>query len=66
MLLKQKAFFSTLVIVGVYAAFDEIHQIFIPGRSCDIRDWLVDFISAFIAVALVYILVKSNILKKEK
>jgi VanZ family protein len=33
------------VIVGVlYAASDEIHQLFVPGRMCDIMDFMVDCI----------------------
>lgn len=27
---------------SVYAATDEIHQLFVPGRSGEVRDWLID------------------------
>ncbi len=33
----------TLTICLVYALFDEIHQMFIPGRSCDPYDLIADF-----------------------
>jgi len=63
-ILKEKAIFSTLVIVGIYAALDELHQLFIPGRSCDIRDWLTDIIAACIAVFVVSLLTKKNHVKQ--
>lgn len=27
---------------SAYAITDEVHQIFVPGRVCDVLDWLVD------------------------
>lgn len=30
----------------VYGASDEIHQYFVPGRSCDIFDWIADAVGA--------------------
>ena len=41
-------------IVGtIYAATDEIHQLFVPGRSGQVRDVLIDSCGAFIGVMLV-------------
>ena len=35
--------FRLALAVGIpFAASDEIHQLFVPGRSCDIFDFLVD------------------------
>ncbi|MCH5184913.1 MAG: VanZ family protein, partial [Oscillospiraceae bacterium] len=33
---------SAVLIVILYAASDEIHQIFVDGRSCEVRDILTD------------------------
>lgn len=43
---KRKLFTRTslyVVIIGFcYAVSDEIHQIFVPGRSCQFRDMMID------------------------
>ncbi len=44
--LKKNASIKTLIIVSLYAVFDEIHQAFIPGRSCELLDWAADFLGA--------------------
>src|SRR5205085_2601863 len=31
---------------SVYGASDELHQLFTPGRSFDVRDWLADTLGA--------------------
>jgi VanZ family protein len=46
----------TILIVCSYAAIDELHQTFIPGRSCDILDWSADTIGVIIGVTIMTIL----------
>ena len=31
---------------ALYGATDEIHQYFVPGRSCDVFDWIADAVGA--------------------
>ncbi len=57
-LLKNKAYISTIIFLGVYAMVDELHQAFIPGRDCSILDWSADIIGVFLGVSLTYFLVK--------
>ena len=40
----------TIIITLSYGAVDELHQIFIPGRSADIRDWLADATGVILGV----------------
>lgn len=58
--LKIKKIFALIsgVIIGLYAALDEIHQLFVPGRYCDIFDWTADMIGASIGILLVIFLLK--------
>ena len=35
-----------------YACTDEIHQYFVPGRSCEVRDVLIDTLGAFTGIIL--------------
>ena len=44
--------FVAVVVASLYGASDEVHQIFVPTRSCDPMDWLVDTIAAALAIAV--------------
>ena len=35
----------------LYAVSDEIHQLFVVGRSCEVRDVFIDFCGALLAIA---------------
>jgi VanZ family protein len=47
---------STLILVvlaiAVFAAFDEAHQLAIPGRSADRLDWYADIVGASLGACL--------------
>lgn len=42
-----------VVIASLYAATDEIHQIFVDGRSCQLTDWMLDTVG-IITGALIF------------
>ncbi len=48
----------TIIIVAFYGLFDEIHQIFIPGRSFDWWDLLADLLGSLFGILLVKIMLK--------
>ena len=35
-------------LTSFYAISDEFHQIFVNGRSCEIRDWAIDTVGALL------------------
>ena len=41
-----------LLSCSLYAVTDEIHQLFIPGRSGELRDVMIDSIAALVGVGL--------------
>ena len=41
-----------LLAASAFGATDEWHQSFVPGRSCDVMDWLADTGGAALAVTL--------------
>lgn len=52
---------QTLWIVlfcGLYAVSDEIHQYFVPGRACMIRDMLLDTCGSITGITASFLLVK--------
>lgn len=56
-LIKKYPAWSTIIIVSSYSALDELHQIFIPGRTCDIKDWAADTIGVIIGVIIMSVLI---------
>lgn len=42
-----------LVFCLICAVGDEIHQLFVPGRSCELKDVLIDFGGSFLGCLLV-------------
>jgi len=41
-----------VLLVSAFGVTDEWHQSFVPGRSCDVFDWLADTAGAALAVTL--------------
>lgn len=37
---------------GLYGITDELHQVYVPGRTADVADWLVDMAGALVGVWL--------------
>lgn len=58
----SKKYLISILICLIYATSDEIHQIFVPGRACQIRDVLIDSIGSITGVYL-YKLINTKILK---
>jgi VanZ family protein len=44
----------TVLISSVYGVIDEVHQYFVPGRDCNVWDWVADTIGAFLGAAAAY------------
>lgn len=42
------------IFAVLYAASDELHQYFVPGRSCELRDVLIDACGAAAGVVIVW------------
>ena len=49
---SAKQFIIALALCVIYAASDEIHQYFVPGRSCEIRDVCIDSLGALVGITL--------------
>lgn len=52
---RQKLFSSsvyTFAIGSIYGVFDEFHQYFVPGRSCQLTDMLIDASGVMAAVLI--------------
>ena len=49
---KKLGVFTGAVLASLYGVFDEVHQSFVPGRSVEVMDWVVDTAGACLAVWL--------------
>ncbi|UTX51105.1 VanZ family protein [Candidatus Saccharibacteria bacterium TM7i] len=49
---RRKAILISICVVFGYAALDEIHQLFIPGRSGEVRDVLLDTVAGTIGIGV--------------
>lgn len=58
--LDNKIILIILFLSLFYAATDEFHQLFVPGRFADIKDVLIDFAGSFFSVLLLKVLEKFN------
>ena len=51
---KRRALIS-FILAFLYACSDEIHQLFVPGRSGEFKDVLIDSLGAFTGIMIVYL-----------
>jgi VanZ family protein len=52
---KTKPFLTALavaVIASAYGAADEVHQSFVPGRDCNVWDWVADTLGGVLGSAI--------------
>ncbi|MBR2786198.1 MAG: VanZ family protein [Clostridia bacterium] len=54
---KNKILIS-IILACLYACTDEIHQLFVSGRSGEIRDVLIDTTGATFGIVIVYVISK--------
>ena len=48
----------SFVICCVYAVSDEIHQLFVPGRSGQVSDVIIDTLGSVVGIAIVFFIYK--------
>ncbi len=57
-IIKKAIVKEYLIVVGIaflYAVFDEVHQLFVVGRSGQISDVVIDFAGVLLAVLIYYL-----------
>ena len=61
----KKIIFISIAIAMLYACTDELHQMFVPGRSGEVRDVQIDTAGAAVGV-VVYAALSSRLYKKSE
>jgi len=63
----RRTFVISVIWCSAYAASDEIHQYFVPGRACMWQDWLLDTVSALLGIIMVlYFVRRKKALNRKK
>lgn len=61
---------SSFATASLYAAFDELHQLYMPGRSAQFIDWLIDsagiILFMFVAWAIIRVIRVKRTLREHK
>jgi VanZ family protein len=55
---EDKRIAWAIAIGAFYAATDEIHQFFVPGRTMDIMDFAVDILGIITGIIIINIIIK--------
>lgn len=63
--IKLKEIVFSIIICLIFAALDEIHQLFVPLRSCSLDDLLTDSSGSLLAT-LMFIISKNTVEDKDK
>ncbi len=62
---KRIAVYAGLVICFLYGCSDEIHQLFVPGRTCQLVDIVIDTAGAAAAAVVHLIFIRRSFFKDE-
>lgn len=56
--LRNYAFIFTFLIIFFYSVLDEVHQLLIPGRSCELLDFLADMVGGILGMVVIRLLIR--------
>lgn len=63
----KKSALPSILLASLYGVTDEVHQIFVEGRSCEFRDWAIDTVGAVIGtLGFIVILAIINAISDKK
>ena len=49
----HKNMYYSIIVFMIYAISDEVHQIFVPGRSFQVRDIIIDILGGLIGLIII-------------
>lgn len=64
---KRKMLITATALTSLYAVSDEVHQLFVEGRSCQISDWVIDTAGALLGTVgfLILFAIAGRIIKNK-
>ena len=58
---KKRVVLLSILLVLLYAVTDEFHQSFVPGRSAELRDVLIDTTAGVVGAMIYYFMAKFDL-----
>ena len=58
--------FTSILAGAVYAASDELHQLFVPGRLASVRDWAIDMVGIVLGTSALYLFTRFSSREKQQ
>lgn len=64
---QNKSYLPAILCTSLYAVTDEVHQLFVEGRSCELTDWGIDTFGGILGTVAFVVLFRiiTGILKKK-
>jgi len=59
-ILRDSPFLWAVFLTSLFGVSDEIHQLFVPARSCDVLDWVADTLGATFAQVITFFTMKKR------
>ncbi|GHV88731.1 hypothetical protein AGMMS50267_10910 [Spirochaetia bacterium] len=59
----------TALISSIYGIVDEVHQFYVPGRDCNVWDWLADTAGAILGSVIIMLVLpaaKSRLARRNR
>jgi VanZ family protein len=53
---RLRTFLLIVLVSSLYGVIDEVHQFYVPGRNCNVWDWMADTIGAFLGAGAAMLL----------
>lgn len=57
-ILAKQSYLFCIILIAIYGLLDELHQMYVPGRYCDVKDWIADVLGGLAGIGLVFLLKK--------
>lgn len=54
----KKKITTSFLCTFLYACTDELHQMFVAGRSCEVRDVCIDSLGGICGISIIYFIIK--------
>lgn len=56
---KHARIAAAALVACAFAASDELHQLFVPGRTCDALDWCADAVGSLVGIVVGHVVHRS-------
>ncbi len=57
---NYKWIIASILLCMLYSVSDEVHQMYVPGRSCEVRDVIIDTIGSSTGIMFYYLISKKR------